>query len=289
MLTNIGHITASDASSLLKMWNVTVPAGKRPLYQHSHIYFEISLVESGSGQYTVGDTLHPMKEGDVFVFACNEHHSITTVDNSGLTLLNLHFDPRYLWGYSADSLSEESINLCFTHNQAFTNRINAEKAEKIRNLLLSIKQEFLLGEKEYRLTVKSLLNLILIHLIRDFDYIGNSLPISRDRLHSIRRVIKHIDNHLTEELTLSELSEIAGMSANYFSSLFHQVSGITLWDYISSKRIDLSLKLLKEDDRNILETALSCGFNNTANFNKAFKKATGLTPSEYRNSTDIML
>ena len=57
-----------------------------------------------------------------------------------------------------------------------------------------------------------------------------------------------------------------------------------------SRRIDNAIFLLKENtEQNILDIALACGYNNTANFNKAFKKVTGTTPSKYRNSDDILL
>ena len=54
------------------------------------------------------------------------------------------------------------------------------------------------------------------------------------------------------------------------------------WDYITVRRIDLARKLLSDSDRNILDIAMMCGFNNTANFNRAFKKVTGKTPKEIR-------
>ena len=56
------------------------------------------------------------------------------------------------------------------------------------------------------------------------------------------------------------------------------------WDYITVKRIDLARRLLAESDKNILEIAMLCGFNNTANFNRAFRNVTGKTPKEIRSS-----
>ncbi len=289
MVTDIGNITASDSTALLKMWEVTVPSGQRPLRQHSHIYFEITLVEDGGGTYTVGEREYSMNKGDLFVFASNEHHCITNVAQGGLKLVNLHFEPRYLWGNSADSLSEESINLCFSHNKDFENLICEDRAERLRGFITKIKEELICQEKEYSLTVKSLLNLFLVALVRDFNYADKSVSLSREGLHSIRRVIKYIDQNLSGELTLSDLAQLAQMSPNYFSTFFHNISGITLWDYINSRRIDMATHLILEDnDRNMLDIALLCGFNNTANFNKIFKKFTGLTPSQYRHSGDIL-
>ncbi len=290
MNDKIGEIYNSNNEALLRLWRVRVQPGYRPLRQHSHIRFEISLIEQGEGTYTVGDKTYPMRPGDMFVFSSNEQHCITAVGEQGLGITNMQFEPRYLWGYATDSLSEDSINLCFAHSKAFQNRIPAGENGALRRLFETIVAEFVGKAPEYALIVKSLLNLLLVRLIRDFGYADISTSMSRGRLHSIRRVIRHIDEHLCEDLSLAVLADIAGMSPNYFSALFHDVSGITLWDYINSKRIERAKQLLGEHaNRNILEIAAACGFNNTANFNKTFKAVTGITPSEYRRSDDILL
>jgi AraC-like DNA-binding protein len=58
--------------------------------------------------------------------------------------------------------------------------------------------------------------------------------------------------------------------------------GMSLWDYICIKRIEEALTQIKTTDKNILDIALDCGFNNTVNFNKIFKKYTNLSPSAFR-------
>lgn len=119
--------------------------------------------------------------------------------------------------------------------------------------------------------------------MRGFYYAAGSPPLSRERLRSVRRSIEYTDTRLSEPLRLADIGKIAGMSPNYFSALFHSVSGITLWDYINSRRVDKAIRhLFEKREADILDIALPCGFNNTANFNKAFKKVTGMTPSEYR-------
>jgi hypothetical protein len=64
-----------------------------------------------------------MSPGDIFIFSSNEYHCITEVGEKGLKLTNLHFEPRYLWGTSTDSFSETNMNICFSHNKDFENKI----------------------------------------------------------------------------------------------------------------------------------------------------------------------
>ena len=151
-------------------------------------------------------------------------------------------------------------------------------------------EEFSKKSAEYALQIKNYLNMIIISLIRSFNYSSDNVAVSRDRLNSVKNTIKYIDTHLSEPITLQMLAENAGMTPNYFSTLFKKISGITLWDYINSRRIEATMQLLKgEKQLNILEIATQCGFNNTANFNKIFKKVSGLTPKEYRASGDIIV
>ena len=110
----------------------------------------------------------------------------------------------------------------------------------------------------------------------------------RDRI--IRKATEYIDMHFQEILTLESLARLSSLTPNYFSSLFSKISGIKLWDYINSRRIEAAMQLLKnESNLNINEIASKCGFNNTANFNKSFKKTVGITPGEYRLNDNIII
>ena len=297
-ICEIGTITDSRGNLLLKMWTVGVPAGKRLWARHRHISFEIMIVNSGSGSYTTEHAEYPISCGDVFVFSSNEVHCITNVGAEGLHITNLQFEPRYLWGASSDSASVGTrasaidINFCFSHSKEFSNRILSKQADgQLAPLLRMIQNELSARAPEFALSVRSLLTLLLITLIRDYGYLDASTNVSREHVRSIQRTLAYIDRHFTEQITLQDLSDLAGLSPNYFSALFKQISGITLWNYISAKRIDRAVRLITDHDTkaNMLQIAIDCGFNNTANFNKVFKKVTGMTPSEYRRNGQLII
>ena len=289
MINELGEISTSGGV-LLKMWEVIVQSGSRPLVRHSHIRFEITLITAGSGIYTVGDKKYAIKPYEIFVFASNEQHCVTEVGKDGLKMINLHFEPRYLWGRSFDRLSNVNTNFCFQHSPNFENCIPADRARQIRGLFTSAAEEFSKKKPEYALQIKSLLNMIIVALIRDFGYFDGALSAPTDKNRIIRKATEYIDMHFQENLTLETLAGLSGLTPNYFSSLFSKVSGIKLWDYINSRRIEAAMQLLKnESNLNIIEIASKCGFNNTANFNKAFKKTVGITPGEYRLSHNIII
>lgn len=63
---------------------------------------------------------------------------------------------------------------------------------------------------------------------------------------------------------------------------FKNSFNMTPWDYIAIKRIEKATRLLRDSDETVLSVAIACGYNNTAGFNRIFKKITGLTPRGYR-------
>lgn len=293
-VTHIGHIEDTHHNTLLKMWEVSVPEGHRPLNKHQHLSFEIMMVTSGSGIYTTASGSYPLLPGDMFVFSSNEWHCITEVGNSGLNITNLQFTPTFIrTGHSTapDLTSAFNFNFCFYHNPAFQNRIPAPDAQYLQSLFTYIKKELTVQQPEYVLSVKSVLLLLLINLIRNQNYVEKERSVNAEQFATIQQTLSYIDKHFTEKLTLQELSTLAGLTPNYFCFLFKQVSGLTLSDYISAKRIDMAIQLLATESRltNIIDIATSCGYNSTANFNKIFKKTTGMTPSEYRANMHTMI
>ena len=77
--------------------------------------------------------------------------------------------------------------------------------------------------------------------------------------------MSYINDHLCDELSLDEISGHAGMSRSYFSNVFKSLNGISVWTYITGKRIELAMNYLRGSDMSITEIAGRCGFNNIAN------------------------
>ena len=275
----------------LRMWRVSVNENHQPTINHRHTNFEISTVLSGSGVYSTDKVSYPMQKGDVFVFSSNESHCINSVGDEGLEILNLQFKPIYLLGKKRDSISKEHYNFCFVHSHDFDNRIESENSAILKKELFAIKDELINRDIEYKLAIKSHVYNIIIELLRKHKYFQ---PVdTQNKLHikNLKTVILFIDEHFTEKISLSDLAKQCSMSDNHFSYVFKSVFNITPSEYIISKRLELAIQfLVSNPDMNMLDVAFRCGFNNSANFNKIFKKYIGITPSEYRkNSADTII
>ena len=108
----------------------------------------------------------------------------------------------------------------------------------------------------------------------------------RDRLNT---VLKYIDSHLDCEIRLAQLADIAHVSPAYFSTLFKRFNGLSPVEYIVHKRVQRAVEYIRTTSKSLTEIAMSCGFNNSTNFYKAFRKVTGHTPAYYRRQDDPTL
>ncbi len=102
--------------------------------------------------------------------------------------------------------------------------------------------------------------------------------------HVIDRLCQYIEDHIGEDVSLVHLAEVHYFNPSYLSRLFKQERGINLSEYIDKCRIRRSKKLLKDADLKIREVAFLVGYDAAHSFTRFFKKATGLTPQEYRDS-----
>lgn len=274
----------AERNFLLKLFNNEVSPLAREFFPHRHLQFEIVVFKKGNGVYKTNHHTYDITPGDVFVFASDEVHCITEIfEGEDLEYTYIQFEPRYIMANDYRALSNGNFSFCFHHRPGFSNRLPRNFAsEKIKDLILSIENEFKTQKSEYELQIRLNLFNILIILIREFNYVDEAVK-NKTVYRDIVKTIMYIDENFTEDLKLKDLSKIAGLTPNYFSTVFKEVNGVSLWDYISAKRIEYALFLIdNESDKTMLEIAISCGFNNTANFNKMFKKYVGLTPMQYK-------
>jgi AraC-like DNA-binding protein len=94
------------------------------------------------------------------------------------------------------------------------------------------------------------------------------------------------------ELTLAELARHLGVHANNLSQVINSFEQVNFYDYINAKRVEEFKRvalLPKSQQFTLLSIAYDCGFNSKTSFNRNFKKATGLSPSEYVQQQQIAL
>lgn len=95
---------------------------------------------------------------------------------------------------------------------------------------------------------------------------------------------KYISEHISQRITLQDIADTFGVSPNYMGQLFKKHMNIGINEYITNQKIAESKRLLKNTQLKIYEISEQLGFENAFYFSKVFKKITGLSPKDYRNT-----
>jgi len=98
----------------------------------------------------------------------------------------------------------------------------------------------------------------------------------------LKRVLEYIEERLAEEITLSDLANVACLSPFHFARVFAVTVGMPPHRYVSSRRLENAKKQIAARKASMSEIAFDCRFSSQSSFGRAFRRATGMTPAEYR-------
>jgi AraC-type DNA-binding domain-containing proteins len=127
----------------------------------------------------------------------------------------------------------------------------------------------------------AILDLISLYLecIPPIQTIAEGIP-SQD-MEKINVVIKYIDEHIAENITVDELSRLIYLHPNYFIVFFKSMMGCAPIQYVNLRRMEIARSMLLQPDCNVSDVASRIGMK-IYYFSRMFKKHTGMTPSHYR-------
>ena len=97
-------------------------------------------------------------------------------------------------------------------------------------------------------------------------------------------IMDYIKTNISRNIKISEIAAAFGYNEKYISHRFAEVCGIPLKQYILKTKMDQANYMLTDTNKSISEIAKELGFPDSHNFSRTYKKITGLSPSEYRNT-----
>lgn len=101
-----------------------------------------------------------------------------------------------------------------------------------------------------------------------------------------KRMVEYIEQHLSNEFSLSTLAKLAGLSPFHFSRAFKESFGLPPQRYQASRRMEKAKELLAQQDISVAQIGIQLGFSDTSSFSTTIHKHTGTTPTVYRRSLE---
>ena len=144
---------------------------------------------------------------------------------------------------------------------------NIEKNEEIIQLMKTWLSE---ADKDFILNV-GYSNLLFSKFVKNYDLEPNDA--SKDKNISVK-LLKYINEHYTEDISLTTISKMLGYTKEYCSKIFSEVVGMSFRDYLNFLRLKKAkeyLALKKSTKQTTTEIIYKCGFNSTATFYRALK------------------
>lgn len=123
----------------------------------------------------------------------------------------------------------------------------------------------------------------LLNLLSDV-YNVRQMKKSKQAKYMPDEILKYIDDHLCEPLTLEQIEKEFFISHTHLSRIFRHEYGASPYQYIILQRINLARSMLANTDLSISDIAMRLGFSDAHYFSYTFKKETGSTPRQYRNA-----
>lgn len=255
---------------------------KRENYEyHYHEFNKIILLLSGKVTYMVEGKSYFLKPWDILLVNHHDIHRPLIDDAQSYERIVIWVDPKYI-----ERLSQrgDDLSACFSlagERRFNLIRLDSELQERMRELMTGLEKAVSGSEYGSSQLADALFLQLLVYLNR--MQIGEPVRQGEDTLKydpRIEALLKYINEHLKEELTIDELAAKCYVSRFYLMHRFKEETGYTIYNYIMQKRLLLAKELLGKGV-GAAQAATECGFREYSAFLRAFKKNFKTTPTEY--------
>ncbi|MDI4237851.1 AraC family transcriptional regulator [Bradyrhizobium sp. 31Argb] len=209
-------------------------------------------------------------------------HGLIDLSDPVPAVLHVYLPPNRFSPESFGEGTAPSVMTSLRHESSFRDPLVAEIAFA---LTCELERETSSG----RLLAETLASSLAARLVQNhfgklsLDFFASPAREGLDR-RRLARVLDYIETNLEGELTVGHLASIACLSQFHFSRAFKVAVGRSPHRYVSARRLERAKELLGQREQPLADIALRLRFSCQANFTRAFRQATGLTPAQYRRS-----
>lgn len=240
--------------------------------KHTHYEYSIGLVDSGKTKYTIRKETFEIGGGTAVFVNPQEVHSCYPV-NSSWAYRMLYINTEWFKDFVMQVFEDENAPVDFVTPYSLDPKLYA-KVSELFDLMIS---DFSDLEIESRA-------LILLESIITYEKLFGDSRTSNARSHkgghNFDHIVEYIKEHCRENITLSDLQKLSGLSKFHFLRSFRKAVGETPHALQIGFRVNIAREMIKSG-KPLVDVALECGFSDQAHMQRFFKQYLAVTPRKY--------
>ena len=252
---------------------------------HYHPEIELLFIQEGTGTQFVGDSIQRFEGGDLLLIGSDCPHYLRSDNkyfsgdpNLWVSALVIHFNPSI---FSKDFLS-------LLENRPIDQLL--EKSKKGLRIMGNTKTMVTENMKKMMVTDKGNMILALYTLLdllatsNEYELLGTRImegDHNDKETERINAIYNFSAKHFKRKITIDEIAGVAHLSPNSFCRYFKNKTKKNFSHFLNEIRVEYACKKIRENQLQVTQVGYEAGFNNFVNFNNAFKKITGKTPTQY--------
>ena len=253
-----------------------------PLHWQDSI--EILFVLRGSVEIGIENEVYILKEREIDIINSNEVYRIKSDDPDNLVLI-INIDPNFFEKYYDDAKE-----IFFYTKSPDEVEQDGERYDELRKFVSIIFYEAVSKLDDYEDEIEDHLLDMMYHLLNNFHYLfyeEESLREDEVLLERYHRIVKYLSNNYMNKVSLQYIADKEFLSSQYLSFKIKDTFGHGFNEFLNQIRVEESVKLLLDTNKNISEIAEDVGFSHVRYYNKHFKLQYNTTPMQYRKNNKV--
>ncbi|PFI85460.1 AraC family transcriptional regulator [Priestia megaterium] len=248
---------------------------------HFHDGYEIYYMFKGERFYFIKDRTYHVRAGDLVLINMYDMHKTTEAYSPSHERLLINFRPDYIQTMT-NGMEEKFYEIFQTFPVL---RLNVREQGSLESILRKMIKEYEDKKEGYQTYLKLLLVELLLYIYRHIKKNKIKPMEYHNSLHEkVSEIVRYINNHYMDLLTLHSLSKQFHISPYYLSRIYKKGTGFSFVEYLNQVRINEAQKLLKTTSLSVTSIAEKVGYENPTHFGRVFKKVTGISPLKYRKT-----
>lgn len=251
--------------------------------RHFHDKYEIYYLRAGERYYFVKDKVFHIKKGHLVLIKEGELHKTTDAEKPDHERLLIYFRKPFI--ETANKSTDRILNLLKGKSYCVM-ELSLKERQEVERIFSEMFQETEAQEECFEICLQGLLMKLLVYIgryIRQTD--ANVFLSTSPRHEKISGIVKYINEHYSEELSIPGIARLFFISPYYLSRIFKETTGFTLLEYINTVRIRAAQELLLNKKFKVIEIAEKSGFGSVSQFNRVFRQIAGYSPLSYRKGS----